>query len=173
MLKKLFENTTTYTANAYIQFLRFHNKNNNVSYMAYTIFWSFILLVCIILAFGSNARLQGVAITIILICFVIYRLAHPKMVVDKEFKSDKFSDNNTNTFSFYDKEFEVSNKNGKFNYKYFMLHKIYETPEYFYLYVSKENAFLVSKYTFSLGNAKEFATFMKVKCGSRYKVSAS
>jgi len=170
-MNKLFENVTTYTANAYVEFLRFHKKNNNPLYIAYTVLWSLLLLVCTILAFGSGARIQGVVITIILVCFVIYRLAHPKMVIDKEFKSDKLSGNNTNTFEFYDNHFEVSNKNGSFNYKYFMLHKIYETPEYFYLYVSKENAFLVSKYAFSLGNAKEFATFMKVKCSSRYKIS--
>lgn len=170
-MNKLFENETTYTANAYVDFLRFHNKKYNVPYMTYTVFWAFILLLCIILAFGSGARLQGVIITIILICFIIYRLARPRMIVDKEFKSDKLSENNVNKFSFYDKEFVVSNKKGKFSYKYFMLYRVFETSEYFYLYVSKENAFLVSKFAFSLGSAKEFSTFMKVKCKSRYKVS--
>lgn len=170
-MNKLFENETTYTANAYVQFLRFHNKKYNMPYIAYTVFWAFLFFLCIFLAFNSGARLQGVVITIVLICFIIYRLVHPKMIVDKEFKSDKLSDNNVNKFTFYDKEFEVSNKKGKFNIKYFMIHKIFETSDYFYLYVSKENAFLVSKYAFSLGSAKEFATFMKVKCKSKYKIA--
>ena len=143
-MKKLFENQTVYTANAYVEFLKFHNKKYNPLYMTYTIFWSIIFLLCIFLAFSSGARIQGVVVTIILVCFIIYRLVRPKMVVDNEFKSDKLSDNNINTFSFYDKDFEISNKKGKFRYKYIMLHRVFETPEYYYLYVSKENAFLVS-----------------------------
>ncbi len=167
----LFENQTTYTTNDYIKFLEFHNKKYNIYYIAYTVFWSFLFLLCVFLSFGSSARLQGVVITIILICFIVYRIAKPKMILDNELKSDKLSDNNVNTFKFYEKEFEVYNKNGKFSYKYFILRKIYETEDFFYLYVSKENAFLVSKNTFSFGTSKDFTSFIKDKCKSRYKMS--
>lgn len=166
---KLFENETKYTTNDYVQFLRFHNKKFNAGYMAYTILWSLLLSLCIFLCFGSGARLQGVIITIILISFIAYRFIKPKMIVDNELKSDKYGENCSNTFTFYDKEFEVKNKMGKFKYKYSIFYKIYETNDFFYLYVSKENAFLVSKYSFSLGNAKDFSAFMKVKFKSKYK----
>lgn len=168
--KKLFENKTTYTTNDYVLFLKFHNKRFNFSYSLYTIFWSFLFLLCIILSFNSGARLQGVVITIILLCFIIYRFVRPKMVVENELKGDKFSGNNTNIFSFYDKDFEVYNKNGKFRYKYFMLNQVFETQDFFYLYATKENAFLVSKNAFSLGTAKDFSVFLKVKCKSKYKL---
>lgn len=169
-MKKLFENTTTYTQETYMEFVNFHNKKYNPSYIAYTVFWSFLLLLCIILAFGSGARIQGVVITIILITFIIYRLVRPKLAVEKELESDKISAKNSNTFSFYDKEFVISNKKGKFNFRYFMLHKIFETPSYFYLYVSKENAFLLSKMSFSLGTSEEFSKFIKSKCSLKYRL---
>lgn len=167
---KLFENKTTYTTNDYVTFLKFHNKRFNFSYHLYTMFWAFLFLLCIILSFGSGARLQGVVITIILICFILYRFARPKMIVENELKGDKFSSNNTNTFSFYDKDFEIYNKEGKFKFKYYMLNQIFETKDFFYLYATKENAFLVSKHAFSLGSSKDFSTFLKVKCKSKYKI---
>lgn len=168
-MKKLFENSTTYHQDTYVEFLKFHNKTYNPFYIAYTIFWSLLFLLCIYLSFTSNNRLQGVILTIVLICFISYRLYRPKMIVDKEINSDKFTTNNTNTFSFFDKNFEVKNLNGKFNYKYLMLHKVFETSDFFYLYVNRENAFLISKSTFSLGTSKDFSKFISNKCKLKFK----
>lgn len=168
-MEKLFENKTTYTKDIYFKFLEFHNKKFNFRYMLYTVVWSMILLLCIYLAFASKNRIQGVIVTMILIGFIAYRLLRPKKVVDKELKSDKVSTNNSNTFSFYDKNFEIKNNNGSFIYRYFMLKKIYETDNYFYLYVTRENAFLISKNTFSLGTPEDFSKFLKKKCGVKFK----
>lgn len=168
--KKLFVNKTTYTTDTYVDFLKFHNKKYNLSYIAYTIFWAMLFLFCIIIAFGSKMRLQGVSITIILVAFIIYRILRPKMIVNKEMKSEKISDNNTNTFIFYKSQIEISNKNGKFNYKYANFRKVFETKDFFYLYVTREDAFLVSKSKFSLGNSEDFSNFIKNKCKLKYKL---
>ena len=168
-MEKLFENKTTYTKETYLDFLKFHNRKFNFSYMLYTVVWSMVLLLCIYLAFASKNRIQGVIVTIILAGFIIYRICRPKKVVNKELNSDKVSTNNINVFSFFDKNFEVKNQNGSFIYKYFMLKKIYETDTFFYLYVTRENAFLISKKTFSLGSADDFSKFLKKKCGFRFK----
>ena len=168
-MEKLFENKTTYTKDVYFNFLEFHNKKFNFSYMLYTIVWSMILFLCIYLAFSTGNRIQGVIITMILVGFIIYRIFNPRRIVDKELNSDKISTNNTNTFSFFEKNFEVKNNNGSFIYKYFMLKKIFETDDYFYLYVTRENAFLLSKKTFSLGTSEEFSKFLKKKCGFKFK----
>ena len=168
-MKKLFENKTTYNQDTYIDFLKFHNKTYNFSYVLYTIAWSALLILCIYLSFGSYNRIQGVILTVALIIFIFYRIIHPRMVVNKELESDKISTNNTNTFSFYEKTFEVENKNGSFIYRYFMLHKVFETADFFYLYVSRENAFLISKNTFSVGTAEEFSKFLRNKFKFKYK----
>ena len=169
-MEKLFVNKTTYTKETYMEFLRFHTKIYNFPYMAYTVFWSIVFLLCVYLAFASDNRLQGILITIVLICFIAYRLCRPKNIINKELKSDKISTNNTNTFTFYDKNFKVKNANGSFTFRYFMLHRIFETEKYFYLYVSKENAFLVSKNTFSFGTSDDFSKFIKNKCRLKYRL---
>ena len=169
-MEKLFENKTTYDKDTYIEFLKFHNKTYNFSYMAYTVFWSFLFILSIYLSFSSQNRLQGVLLTIVLICFVFYRVYRPKRIVDKEMKSDKVSTNNTNTFSFFEKNFEIMNNNGSFTYRYFMLHKVFETSDFFYLYVTKENAFLVAKDSFTFGTAEDFSKFIKNKCKLKYKL---
>ena len=168
-MEKLFENKTTYNKETYFEFLEFHNKKFNFRYTLYTVVWSMIFMLCIYLAFASKNRIQGVIVTMILVGFIAYRLLRPKKVVDKELKSDKISTNNSNTFSFYDKNFEVKNNNGSFIYRYFMLKKIYETDNYFYLYVTRENAFLISKNTFSIGTSEDFSKFLKKKCGVKFK----
>lgn len=172
-MEKLFVNKTTNTQEAYMKFLKFHSKKFNLFYIAYTIFWSFLFMICIIIAFRGGLRIQGVLFTIALIIFIFYRLSKPKMIVNNELKSDKISPKSTNTYTFYEKYFEIKNKNGKFNYRYLMIQKVFETSEYFYLYVSKENAFLVSKNTFSLGNERDFSSFIKRKCKLRYKLDKS
>ena len=44
------------------------------------------------------------------------------------------------------------------------LFKVFETKDYFYLYIDDENAVLVSKNGFKLGTAEEFSEFIKKKC---------
>jgi len=167
---KLFINKTINSQDAYMKFLKFHSKTFNFSYILYTVFWSFLLTLCIFLAFRENSRIQGVLLTIALIAFIAYRFFKPKMIIDNELKSEKVSEKSVNTYTFYKKNFQIKNKNGSFNYKYFMVNRVFETSEYFYLYVSKENAFLVSKNTFSLGTPKDFSSFMKRKFKFKYKL---
>lgn len=168
-MEKLFENRTTYTQETYVEFLKFHNKTYNLSYMLYTVFWVFLLLLSIYLSFAGNMRIQGVLLTIVLIGFVFYRIYRPKMIVDKEMKSEKITDNNTNTFNFYDKNLIVENNNGSFTYKYMLLRKVFETKDFFYLYVTKEDAFLVAKDSFTVGTQEEFSSFIKKKCAMKYR----
>lgn len=167
-MEKLFENKTLYSEETYVTFLKFHGKKNNLPYMAYTIFWTLLLSLCTYLAFASRNRIQGVIVTFILVGFVIYRIYRPKLIVEREINSEKISDNNTNRFVFYDKYFEIMNNNGSYDYRYRMLRKVYETSDFFYLYITKENAFLISKKGFSLGTAEDFSKFIKDKCGFKY-----
>lgn len=168
-MEKLFENKTTYTQDTYVDFLKFHNKTYNFSYTLYTVFFSAFILLAIYLSFAEGLRIQAVLLTMVLVCFILYRIYRPIRVVNKEMESDKVTDNNTNTFSFFDKNFTVQNNNGSFAFRYFMLHRVFETADYFYLYVSKENAFLISKSAFSLGTPEGFSSFIKNKCLLKYK----
>ena len=127
---KLFINKTTNTQDAYMKFLKFHSKTFSFSYILYTVFWSFLFTLCIFLAFRGNARIQGVLLTIALIGFIAYRFFKPRMIMDNELKSEKVSTKSVNTYTFYERSFQIKNKNGTFNYKYFMINKVFETSEY-------------------------------------------
>jgi len=168
-MKKIFENKTTYTEEIYMEFLAFHRKKYMLSYILYTVFWGLLLLLCIYLSFGSNNRLQGIILTIGFLAFLSYRIYRPKYIFNSQLKSHKVPDNNTNLFNFFDKYLEVQNNNGSFKFRYFMFHKIFETNNFFYLYVDKENAFLVKKDTFSLGTPENFSKFIRSKCRLKFR----
>ena len=106
-------------------------------------------------------RIQGVLITIMLIAFLAYRIIYPQLTVKKELSSEKITSKNVNTFEFYDKDIKIINQNGTFIYKYFSFRRIFETDTYFYFYVTKENAFIISKKAFSLGTVEDFSKFIK------------
>ena len=167
--KKLFVNKTVYNAKVYEEFLQFHGKRYNLAYWLYTGIWTVVLFFCIIIAFGSQMSTQAVLINIILVCFIGYRILKPKFIIKRELKGDKVSDSSLNTFSFYDNYLMVANKEGKFRYKFLMLRRVFETNSFFYLYVSRENAFLIDKNGFSLGTSKEFSDFIKGKCKFKFK----
>lgn len=165
----LFKNSTIYTQDTYFDFLRFHKKTYMFAYILYTIAWILLLLLCIYLSFGSNSPIQGILLILVLIGFVAYRVLRPRYMLNKELNSDNVSDENINTFNFYDSHFVLENNDGSFSYRYLMLHKIFETNDYFYLYTTKENAFILSKNTFSIGTPKEFSSFIKKHCLFKYK----
>ena len=51
---------------------------------------------------------------------------------------------------------------------YFKLYKVFETQDYFYLYLDEDTAFLVSKSGFKIGTPKDFSEFIKKKCIFKY-----
>ena len=69
------------------------------------------------------------------------------------------------SFEFYNFYFSF-NKQTMF---YSKLYKVFETTDYFYLYIDDENAVLVSKAGFTLGTESDFRDFIKRKCFFKYK----
>jgi len=70
----------------------------------------------------------------------------------------------TVTINFYKFYFKIEQK----VYPYLKLYKVFETKEYFYLYVNEENAVLVNKKGFKIGTTEEFTEFIKKKCLFKY-----
>ena len=52
--------------------------------------------------------------------------------------------------------------------RYFELYKIFETKEYFFLYVDETHSLIVSKEGFEIGTAREFSDFIRKKCLLKY-----
>ena len=63
----------------------------------------------------------------------------------------------------------ITNKLQYSKVRYFKLYKIFETTDFFYLYIDKEHAFLIDKNGFTFGSAEEFSKFIHKKCLFKYK----
>lgn len=162
-MEKLFENTTTYTTDVYKEFVEFHNKKYNFQYHLYTLFILFLIVFCMVSQFLYSNIYLGIFFIFALFAFLLWRIFHPSFFVKKEAKSDKIQKQLKNTYSFYNNYMEIKNNKGLIKLKYYKLYRIFETENYFYLYINKNYSFLLSKDGFTIGNSKEFYNFLRRK----------
>lgn len=163
-MKPLFTNTTKYNKNNYEQFLEFHNKKFGFSYNFYTITMTILLLICIVFNIVEKNILFILMFLCILVIFLLYRLYFPFKRHEKTEKQYEKNQETQCTYSFYKWYFTLNNQ----TIYYFKLYKIFETKDYFYLYINDEHAALISKKGFKVGNAEAFSKFIKKKCLFKY-----
>lgn len=162
-MKILFKNKTKYTKEIYEKYLQFHQNKFKNKYTFTTIVPILLLSFCIIINLQYSKYLTAFILFAILGIFCFYRLIYPNKQVEKELKTDKFKNEKEFTFKFYDKFFVISDKKISEKIKYWKLHRVYETEDFFYLYIDSNHAFLLDKSTFSKGNTSEFLKFLKRK----------
>ena len=160
----IFKNITIYNSKNYNQFIKFHGEKFNFSYNMYTLVMAILIIYCIILNIIEKNIIFILLFLAMLILIFIFRLYLPMKRYQKTQK--KYSKNKETifTFSFYKFHFSVEKK----VFPYLKLYKVFETKDYFYLYLDEENAILVSKKGFKFGTAKEFSEFIKKKCLFKY-----
>ncbi len=162
-MEKLFENTTTYNIDVYKEFVNFHNKKYNMKYNLYTLFMLFLIIFCMVLQFRYANIFLGICFVFIMGIFLFWRVFHPTFFVKKEASSSKVKNQMKNTYSFYDKYMTIKNSKDNIKLNYYKLYKVFETENYFYLYINKNYSFVLAKDTFSVGDPNEFYKFMKKK----------
>ena len=163
-MKILFKNITIYNSKNYNQFIKFHGDKFNFSYNAYTLVMLTLILYCIILNIlqtSLSLTLLFLAMFAFIVLFRIYLPGKRYQKTKKNFAKNKQASITIDFFKFY---FKVDQK----VFPYFKLYKVFETKDYFYLYLDEENAVLVNKDSFKLGTAEEFADFIKKKCLFKY-----
>jgi len=164
-MKPIFTNKTTYDSRNYNEFVEFHAKKFSTSYNAYNLIMLILLLYCIILNIIQKNILLILLLLAMAALLFLFRIYLPMRKFEKTQEKYKKNKQTTYTISFYKYFFSV----GKSNFAYFKLYKIFETDDYFYLYIDEENAVLVSKTGFELGSPEEFTCFIKKKCPLKYK----
>lgn len=162
-MNPLFKNTTKYTEKSYQQFVNFHGNKFNFSNTFSTIIMFIVLLYCIIFSITQKTFLLTLFFVIMFILYIYIKILLPMKRYSKT--KDKFEKKSLHfTFDFYKFFFEIE----KTRIYYFKLYKVFETKDYFYLYIDDDTAFLVSKSGFKIGTAKEFSEFIKKKCFFKY-----
>lgn len=163
-LKLLFENTTKYNKTVYDKFLAFHKKKYGFTYTTYTIIVVAFILFTLIL----QIKYHNFSIAVLLCCgltfFILWRYLHPISEISKEYQSDKIQKEKEYTFKFYDKFFTCEDNKEFSEIKYRKLYKVFETSDFFYLYIDKTHSFLLDKSKFKNNNSAEFSKFIKKKC---------
>jgi len=161
----LFKNTTKYNSKNYNQFIEFHNKKFAFSNNFYTIIMTILLIYCIIL----NTKKLNIPFLFLfvalLICFLLWRIYFPMKRYQKTQKKLGKIKESRYTFSFYNLYFQLDKK----VIYYFKLYKVFETKDYFYLYINPDYAMLVSKDGFEIGSLDDFRKFIKKKCLLKYR----
>lgn len=168
-MEALFKNKTTFSQENYMKLVAFHQKKNNWKYWLYTATFSILLIICLAFQLIAKDYLFVFICLFILFGFLAYRFINPYHKTRKELSSDKVQNHMINYYFFYEKYFKIKNKLGTSKLKYYKLHKVYETKEYFYLYIAKDYAFILDKNGFEIGSTKQFSQFMKHKM--RFKFS--
>ena len=163
-MKLLFKNITIYNSKNYNQFIKFHGDKFNFSYNAYTMVMLVLMLYCIVLnIIQKNIFLFLLFVTMFALTILIrmYLPGKRYQKTKKKFAEKKQTSITIDFFKFY---FKVEQN----IYPYLKLFKVFETKDYFYLYIDEETAILVNKNGFQLGNAEEFTNFIKKKCLFKY-----
>lgn len=164
-MKPLFKNITRYTKKSYDEFLAFHKNKYGLKFIIVTSILVALLLYCSIASFIAGRYILGLVFILLIIAFLEYRIYLPIYKYKNAFKKKNEKDKNTFTFSFYKNYFKIN----KERIYYFNLHKIFETDDFFYLYITKDYAALVNKKGFKIGNPESFSEFIKKKCKFKYK----
>lgn len=170
ILKTLFENTTKYSKDVYNKFIAFHSKKYHFTYVAYTALVAALILFCLIL----QVKYHNFTIAIVFCCgltfFILWRFFKPISEVSKEYKSDKIQNEKEFTFKFYNNFFTVEDNKEYIKMNYFQLYKVFETHDFFYLYIDKKHSFLIEKSKFKNNDSSLFSSFIKRKCWWKYKL---
>lgn len=163
-MKPLFENVTKYDNKNYKKFLEFHSKKYSFSYNFYTITMVLLLIYCVIFNIIQKNLPIFLLFFVLLIIFLFIRIYWPIKRYQKTKKQIAQNKKNNFIFSFYNFYFTLNET----THYYFKLYKVFETKDYFYLYVNEDNAAMVNKNGFNLGTPDEFSKFIKRKCLLKY-----
>ena len=140
-MKILFKNTTKYTKENTNSLVEFHANKYGKREFIKTILYAVAFMY--ILIFNIICKNWFLVLGAILLSIIIY---------------------------FIEKNIKIKCRRQFERLKYFQLHKIFETEEFFFLYLDEKNSLILSKEGFEVGTAKGFSKFIKNKCPFKYRI---
>ena len=168
-MEKLFENKTKLSMKEYNIFIESYKKEYAITDFLYILFCVLYFGLCMIFAFRERKIILSFMLLAGLCVFLWFKIIRPNKLVEKTKKSQKVSGNFVNKYEFYKNYFNIENPEGEAQVLYLKLYRVVETNSHFYIYVSRECAFIVSKIGFTKGKSDEFSKFIKKKVFTKYK----
>lgn len=165
----LFENKTKYSEKLYNSFIKDYAKEYSKSDRFFVFYNVLFFSLCSYIAFNEKQIVLGICVLIGTILFLGYNIAKPYIKKKKNKKSDKVSGNFVNSYKFGQNYFEVNNPEGNAKVSYLKIYRVIETKDYFYIFLTKEDAFIVAKIGFTKGNVLDFSSFIQKKTRFKYR----
>ncbi len=167
-MKILFKNNTKYTKDRYNDFIEFHKNKFGLK----TILKALIILICAIyiLIFNIISKNWLVILSVAVICLILYMVNNFKLTKEKSNNNKMYKKQNEFAFFFYEKYIKIKCGRKFERLKYFELHRIFETKDYFFLYTDETHSLILDKNGFEIGTARGFQKFIKRKCPLKYKL---
>lgn len=161
--KTLFENTTFCSDAAAQEFCKFHGFRRC---LPRNIMFIVLGALSVVVGFIYN---DNWFLRIIMIALGIYLVVQPFMMLDKMKRAEvgfyKKARSREASYAFREEDFRISGIQSVTLYPYFQILSAYEDKKYFYLYYTEDRAYLVEKGGFTMGEAKDFRSFLKEKLG--------
>ncbi len=134
-----------------------------------------ILLVGAIFAYFRQSLVMSIVFAVGAILFPLALLLIQKTSTKNRLKTDLEFKNTTHTYVFKPDTFYAETKCGKRSAKaeskYNMMFEVYETKTHFYIYVDKENAFVVNKSSLIQGDLQSVKAILKDNLNKEYKTA--
>lgn len=162
-MKVLFKNTTRYTKENCNNFIKFHTNKYGKKELIRMLLAT--LMILYILIFNIVYKNWLLVLGLIALGGIVYLITNYR----NEKKAKKKSKVKEFSFYFYEKYIKIKYRKEFERLTYFNLHKIFETEQYFYLYVDEKSSLILNKDGFEIGTPEEFSKFIKGKCPLKYK----
>jgi len=154
--------TTTMTFDAVIKFNYFHLFKGTNRVMIIVLPSIFLLLTLI--NYMSNGVADAIVPFVIAIAMIPAMLLVTRIFAKRNFKSNKFIASVTDIFYGINEEgITQITKGSKGIFKWSQIYRVYETKDCFYVYISKMQAFVISKADFKEGKLEEAKGIMNNK----------
>ena len=168
-MKPIYENTTTYT---YEQIKDYYHYTffikHRISLIAFCTYMGLFFIFSIIMFCIKNFSI-GIPFFILSIVIVGIRLSYPTIFSKRIIRNASLSNTLKNTFTFQDTSFQVSNAMDNTEVEYSKLVSIEEYNNMYYLYLDKDNAYLIDQSQFSIGENSSFYSFLYDKIKKYHK----
>ena len=111
----------------------------------------------------------GIVLVIAFCLYLFYKFVFIPKKIKKQEQSNQLVKEYIITYTFFKNHFISKNEEKEASTSYFNIYKVIETKTNYYIYMSREYAFIISKDGFIKGKEEEFKEFIKKKVKLKYK----
>ncbi len=166
---ELFINKTKCTKEEYDRFQESYKKEYALSEWISVLYYFVFFIFCIVMSFISKEFKLGIILIIAFCLYLFYKFIFMPKRIKKQEGSNQLVKEYVTTYIFYNKIFTSKNEDKEVSTPYFKIYRVIETKTNYYIYVSREYAFIVSKEGFENDKEAEFKEFIKKKVKLKYK----